>query len=61
MKFFKNRYVIGILCIIIALHIVFFAIPALQSSNQGGVCQRCPCEAIHRGRNPDLRRNALRW
>jgi len=35
MKFFKNRYVIGILCIIIALLIVFFAVPALQSSNQG--------------------------
>jgi len=35
MKFFKNRYVIGILCIIVALLIVFFAVPALQSSNQG--------------------------
>jgi pilus assembly protein CpaB len=36
MKLFKNRYVIGILCIITALLIVFFALPALQSSNQGG-------------------------
>ena len=36
MKLFKNRYVIGILCIITALLIVFFAVPALQSSNQGG-------------------------
>lgn len=35
MKLFKNRYVIGILCIITALLIVFFAVPALQSSNQG--------------------------
>lgn len=35
MKLFKNRYVVGILCIIIALLIVFFALPALQSSNQG--------------------------
>ena len=36
MKLFKNRYVIGILCIITALLIVFFAVPALQCSNQGG-------------------------
>ncbi len=36
MKLFKNRYVIGILCIIMALLIVFFAVPALQSNNQGG-------------------------
>lgn len=35
MKLFKNRYVIGILCIITALLIVFFAVPVLQSSNQG--------------------------
>lgn len=35
MKLFKNRYVIGILCIITALLIVFLAVPALQSSNQG--------------------------
>lgn len=35
MKLFKNRYIIGILCIITALLIVFFAVPALQSSNQG--------------------------
>ena len=35
MKLSKNRYVIGILCIITALLIVFFAVPALQSSNQG--------------------------
>ena len=35
MKFFKNRYVIGILCIIVALLIVFFVVPALQSSYQG--------------------------
>ncbi len=35
MKFFKNRYVIGILCIIVAVLIVFFAVPALQNSNQG--------------------------
>ena len=34
MKLFKNRYVIGILCIIAALLIVFFALPALQSSKQ---------------------------
>ena len=33
MKLFKNRYVIGILCIITALLIVFFAVPVLQSSN----------------------------
>lgn len=36
MKLFKNRYVIGTLCIITALLIVFIAVPALQSSNQGG-------------------------
>lgn len=35
MKLFKNRYVIGTLCIIVALLIVFLAVPALQSSNQG--------------------------
>lgn len=35
MKLFKNRYIIGILCIIAALTIVFFAAPALQNSNQG--------------------------
>jgi len=35
MKLFKNRYVIGILCIITALLLVFFAVPALQSGNQG--------------------------
>lgn len=34
MKLFKNRYVIGILCIITALLIVFLAVPALHSSNQ---------------------------
>lgn len=35
MKLFKNRYVIGILCIITALLIVFLAVPAFQNSNQG--------------------------
>lgn len=35
MKLFKNRYVIGILCIIAALTIVFFAAPALHSNKQG--------------------------
>lgn len=35
MRFFKNRFVIGILCIIIALLIAFFALPSLQSGSQG--------------------------
>lgn len=35
MQLFKNRYVIGIICIITALLIVFFAVPALQNRNQG--------------------------
>jgi pilus assembly protein CpaB len=35
MRFFKNRFVIAILCITIALLIVFFALPSLQSGNQG--------------------------
>ena len=35
MRFFKNRFFIGILCIIIALLLVFLALPSLQSGNQG--------------------------
>jgi pilus assembly protein CpaB len=35
MKLFKNRYVIGILCIIAALTITFFALPAIRGGNQG--------------------------
>jgi len=35
MKFFKNRFVIGALCIIAALLIAFFALPSLQNSSQG--------------------------
>ncbi len=35
MKFFKNRFVIGTLCIITALLFAFFAIPALQNNTQG--------------------------
>lgn len=49
MKLFKNRYVIGIFCIIAALTIVFFAAPALQNSNQGdtvtAICVKQPMEA----------------
>jgi pilus assembly protein CpaB len=37
MKLFKNRFVIGILCIITALLISFFALPALQGNSQGSV------------------------
>ena len=32
MKFLKNRFIIGALCIIAALLIAFFALPALQGS-----------------------------
>lgn len=35
MKFLKNRFVIGALCIIAALLIAFFAFPALQGDSQG--------------------------
>ena len=35
MRFFKNRFIVGILCIISALLIVFFALPVLQSDSQG--------------------------
>ena len=35
MKFLKNRFVIGTLCIIAALLIAFFAIPTLQNNTQG--------------------------
>ena len=35
MKFLKNRFVIGVLCIIAALLIAFFAIPMLQGNSQG--------------------------
>jgi pilus assembly protein CpaB len=35
MKFLKNRFVIGALCIIAALLIAFFALPSLQNRSQG--------------------------
>ncbi len=35
MKFLKNRFVIGALCIVAALLIAFFALPSLQNGNQG--------------------------
>jgi len=35
MKFLKNRFVIGALCIISALLIAFFALPSLQNGSQG--------------------------
>jgi len=35
MKFLKNRFVVGALCIIAALLIAFFALPSLQNSSQG--------------------------
>lgn len=35
MKFLKNRFVIGALCIIAALLIAFFALPSLQNGIQG--------------------------
>jgi len=35
MKFLKNRFVIGALCIIAALLIAFFALPSLQNGSQG--------------------------
>jgi pilus assembly protein CpaB len=35
MKFLKNRFVIGALCIVAALLIAFFALPSLQNGSQG--------------------------
>lgn len=35
MKFLKNRFVVGSLCIIVALLIAFFVLPVLQSNSQG--------------------------
>jgi pilus assembly protein CpaB len=49
MKFLKNRFVIGTLCIIAALLIAFFAIPTLQNNTQGAyvsaVRMKQPAEA----------------
>ena len=48
MKFLKNRFVIGTLCIIAALLIAFFGNTGTAEQHPGRICQRRPHEAIRR-------------